>query len=277
MLDVCLEEWPRPFVSCLMAVDLVAGVPGGAGGGAQDQPLRDLHPALRPQADALLTWRVVAVRGRHSRPMNPDLGLWGDVVDVEPLAGAPGLPMIVVFQGYAPDCAPDLFFGYGAKPPNAEFLQALGPALEEWSLGDPQSLQRILSAPWPVARGLRPVLVSHIPHTTLQSLASVNQTAACAGSAAGPPMVVKASAEGPPVVVEAKQTEESAEQEFRTYPVTNRKETAKGVGTDWNSMTWVARLELLKASPALAARTAPRSPPAAAAELEHTRKRHRSS
>ena len=147
----------------------------------------------------------------------------------------------------------------------------------QWSLGDPQSLQRILSAAWPVARGLRPVLVSHIPHTTLQSLASVNQTAACAGSAAGPPMVVKASAEGPPVVVEAKQTEESAEQEFRTYPVTNRKETAKGVGTDWNSMTWVARLELLKASPALAARTAPRSPPAAAAELEHTRKRHRSS
>ena len=139
----------------------------------------------------------------------------------------------------------------------------------QWSLGDPQSLQRILSAAWPVARGL--------PHTTLQSLASVNQTAACAGSAAGPPMVVKASAEGPPVVVEAKQTEKLAEQEFRTYPLTNRKETAKGVGTDWNSMTWVARLELLKASPALAARTAPRSPSAAAAELEHTRKRHRSS
>ena len=271
MLDLCLEEWPRPFVSCLMAVDLVAGVPGGAGGGAQDQPLRDLHPALRPQANALLTWRVVAVRGRHS-------GMWSDVVDVEPLAGAPGFPMTVVFQGYAPDCAPDLFFGHGAKPPNEEFLRALGPALEEWNLGDPKSLQRILSAAWPVARGLRPVLVSHIPHTTLQSLASVNQTAACAGSAAGPPMVVKASAEGPPVVVEAKQTEESAEQEFRTYPHSNRKGTAMGVGsTDWNSMTWVARLELLKTSPALAARTAPRSPPAAAAELEHTRKRHRSS
>ena len=91
-------------------------------------------------------------------------------------------------------------------------------------------------------------------------------------------MVVKASAEGPPVVVEAKQTEVSAEQEFRTYPHSNRKGTAMGVGsTDWNSMTWVARLELLKTSPALAARTAPRSPPAAAAELEHTRKRHRSS
>ena len=82
-----------------MAVDLVARVPGRAGGGAQDQPLRDLHPALRPQADALLTWRVVAVRGRHSRPMNPDQVLWGDVVDVEPLAGAPGLPMTVVFLG----------------------------------------------------------------------------------------------------------------------------------------------------------------------------------
>ena len=160
--------------------------------------------------------------------MNPDQVLWGDVVDVEPLAGAPGLPMTVVFQGYALDCAPELLFGHGAKPPNAEFLQALGPALEQWNLGDPQSLQRILSAPWPVARGLPPVLVSHIPHTTLQSLASVNQTAACAGSAAGPPMVVKASAEGPPVVVEAKQTEKLAEQEFRTYPLDNRKETARG-------------------------------------------------
>ena len=91
-------------------------------------------------------------------------------------------------------------------------------------------------------------------------------------------MVVKASAEGPPVVVEAKQTEESAQQEFSTYPRTKRKGTAMGVGTDyWNSMTWVKRLALLKTSPALAARTAPRSPPAAAAELEHTGKRHRSS
>ena len=252
-----------------------------AGGGAQDEPLRDLHPALRPHVAALRSWRVVAVRGRHPRPMcsqwRPDLGLWGDVVDVEPLAGAPGLPMTVVFQGYAPDCAPDLLFGHGAQRPNAEFLQALGPAVEEWSLGDPECLQRILSAASPVAPGPRPVLVGDIPHTTLQWRAAVKQTAACAASAAGPPMVVKASAEGPPVVVEAKQTEKLAEQEFRRYPLRIRKETAEGVGTDWNSMTWVARLELLKASPALAARTAPRSPPAAAAELEHTRKRHRSS
>ena len=160
MLDLCLEEWPRPFVSCLMAVDLVAGVPGGAGGGAQDQPLRDLHPALRPQADALLTWRVVAVRGRHS-------GMWSDVVDVEPLAGAPGLPMTVVFQGYAPDCAPDLFFGRAAQRPNAELLQAVEPALHEWSLGDPQSLHRILSAASPVAPGHLPALVCDIPHTPL--------------------------------------------------------------------------------------------------------------
>ena len=90
-------------------------------------------------------------------------------------------------------------------------------------------------------------------------------------------MVVKASAEGPPVVVEAKQTEKLAEQEFRTYPLDNRKETAKGVGKGWNRMTWVARLELLKASPALAARKARRSPPAAAAELDHTWKQHRTS
>ena len=119
-------------------------------------------------------------------------------------------------------------FGHGAQCPNAEFLQALGPAPEQWSLGDPQSLQRILSAASPVAPGPRPVLVSDIPHATLQSRAAVKQTAACAASAAGPPMVVKASAEGPPVVVEAKQTEKLAEQEFRRYPLPIRKETAKG-------------------------------------------------
>lgn len=110
-----------------------------------------LHLALCSQVEALRGWRVVAVSGRNRGGARPEQGLWDDVLELEPLGDAPGPAVKVVCQAFAPDCLPDLFIGRAGQCPSAELLQRLGPALDAWSLEDPESLSRILEATRPAA------------------------------------------------------------------------------------------------------------------------------